>query len=134
MSYYAIVVIVAWWNVAFIIVMFIRFKDVWKSFDSIASSKYEFGHLPVVYDSCNGLTGSHVYLLRLTYGHRNKKFFLPHATLTIDFLNCEGQKIATVRLMPKMLRENHQGYLTTRHTYKGPIMLFCKQRLFVLFI
>lgn len=126
MSLYAIVMIVAWWNAAFIIVMCIRFKSVWQSFDSIGSSKYEFEQLPVVYDLCNGVTASYVYLFRLTYGHRNRKFFLPQATITIDFLNWDRDKVATACLMPKMLRTNHQGHLTTKHTYKGPIMLFCK--------
>lgn len=117
--------IVAWWNVAFIIVMFIRFKNVWQSFDPIGTN-YEFEQLPVIYDDCNPIAARYVYLLRLSYGHRNRKFFIPHATITIDLLNSDKDKVATVCLMPKILRENHQSYLTAKHTYKGPIMLFCK--------
>lgn len=101
--------VAVWWVVA-LIVLLLYFKfgtDKKIPFED----KYVYELLPVVYDQCNGLTAKHVYLIRIAYGHRNKRFFFPNATISLRFYDDQNKNVATVQLKPKLLTENHRRYL-----------------------
>ena len=97
--------IFVWWLIAGLI-LFVCFR-----LKHLSKDNRDYESLPVIYDECSGITAKHVYLIRLSYGHRNKRFFFPSATFYIRFYDEQNKKLANLQLKPKLLTENHRRYL-----------------------
>lgn len=70
-----------------------------------------YDELPVIYDNCTGFTAKHIYLLRIIYGDRNRKFFFPNANITVRMFDSNGRKLSWIQIKSETLVANHRRYL-----------------------
>lgn len=90
------------------------------------TNKYIYEQLPILYDQCNGFTAKQVYLIRMAYGHRNKRFFFPKAIISLRFYDCHNKNVATIHLNPTLLTENHRRYLRLSNRSSSDFFLYGK--------
>ena len=119
MLYVSIVFVLLFWT--FVFAVFYFYSKFSYSRKLNLKTHYVFEDIPTIFDLCNGFNANEIYLLRIIYGDRNKRFFLPSATITVKFLKKKKKCLSSININSSILTDNHRRFLGIK---KKPKLLY----------
>lgn len=74
----------------------------------------EYDELPTFFENCHEVSAKHLYLLGITYGDHNTRYFMPAVTFYIKFYNKYNICVKKLFIQPKLFLKNHRKYARKR--------------------